>query len=79
MSKNQLRVIPVDIGLLTQLQILILDENQLESLPPEINKLTKLKYLSLVGNPLTEQARTDVTKWLPKCIIHFEASRANKT
>ncbi|MFA6159123.1 MAG: leucine-rich repeat domain-containing protein [Candidatus Paceibacterota bacterium] len=45
--------VPSQIGLLTPLRRLDLDQNQLTSLPPEIGKLSSLEYLRLDANQLT--------------------------
>ncbi|MFX0087212.1 MAG: leucine-rich repeat domain-containing protein, partial [Candidatus Hodarchaeota archaeon] len=50
---NQLTTLPPEIGQLSQLQILSLDENQLTTLPPEIGQLPQLQILSLTRNQLT--------------------------
>ena len=50
---NQLTSLPAEIGRLTGLTYLNLNNNQLTSLPVEIGRLTGLKDLRLHGNPLT--------------------------
>jgi CCR4-NOT transcription complex subunit 6 len=50
--KNRLRSLPPQIGDLSALQILWLQDNLLTTLPPEIEKLSNLTLLSLKGNPL---------------------------
>jgi Leucine-rich repeat (LRR) protein len=45
--------LPPEIGLLTTLEILDLQENQLRALPPEIGRLTELHSLDLRENQLT--------------------------
>ncbi|MBS4169344.1 hypothetical protein NEOC95_000048 [Neochlamydia sp. AcF95] len=44
---------PVEIGRLSQLEILNLDHNQLTSIPAEIRQLSQLQQLDLAGNQLT--------------------------
>lgn len=50
MSCNNLAYIPIEIGNLTALTELLLDNNVITSLPNEMGKLTKLKTLSLKNN-----------------------------
>jgi len=50
---NQLTNLPVEIGNLTNLQYLNLQNNQLTKLPAEIGNLTNLKELFLSQNQLT--------------------------
>ena len=45
--------VPAEIGRLSALKELDLDDNQLTSLPAEIGQLTSLEELNLVGNQLT--------------------------
>lgn len=51
-SRNQLRGVPAELGLLGQLKLLSLDNNVLTSLPPEIGQLHKLEKLHLHNNGL---------------------------
>lgn len=53
MSKNQIKFLPEDFGLLRNLRHLDLYNNQLEHLPLSFGDLTNLRYLDLKGNPLT--------------------------
>ncbi len=53
MNGKGLRHLPPEIGQLTNLEGLYLENSQLESLPPELGLLTNLVALDLVGNPLT--------------------------
>ncbi len=46
--------LPPEIGQLSQLQLLELQNNQLTELPPEIGKLSQLRELHLFNNQLTE-------------------------
>ena len=45
--------LPAEIGQLTSLTELVLNDNQLTSVPAEIGQLTSLKWLYLGGNQLT--------------------------
>ncbi|KAK3249987.1 leucine-rich repeat-containing protein [Cymbomonas tetramitiformis] len=65
-SRNQLRGVPADLGLLVQLKLLSLDNNMLTSLPPEIGQLHKLEKLHLHNNGL---------KSLPSEIGHLTSLR----
>jgi len=54
LSGNSLTSLPSEIGELTKIEVLILDDNELEgSLPGEIRKMTNLKTLSAKNNKLT--------------------------
>lgn len=53
LSKNQIKFLPDDFGLLRNLRHLDLYDNQLEHLPLSFGDLTNLRYLDLKGNPLT--------------------------
>lgn len=46
-------VVSPEIGLLSHLELLSLDDNPIATLPPEIGQLTNLKEISLKGNQLT--------------------------
>jgi len=50
---RNLRIIPSEIRLLTQLQALDLAYNQIREIPNAINALTQLWYLNLAGNQIT--------------------------
>ena len=50
---NQLTGLPAEIGQLTSLETLGLENNQLTSVPVEIGQLTSLTVLGLLGNKLT--------------------------
>jgi hypothetical protein len=49
-----IKVLPPEVGQLTQLQSLNLAGNRLSESPPEIGQLTQLQSLNLAGNRLTE-------------------------
>ena len=51
--RNNLRVLPVEIGLLHNLEELQIVANKLSSLPSEIGQLTDLQFLHLDGNKLS--------------------------
>jgi small GTP-binding protein len=53
LSRNQLRLLPAEIGELTNLTKLNLSGNPLKTLPAEIGELTNLSDLNLYGNRLT--------------------------
>jgi internalin A len=53
LSGNELRVLPPEIGQLTNLQTLDLSHNQLSSLPGEIGQLTHLQTLDLICTQLS--------------------------
>src|SRR3990167_9769189 len=50
---ENLRIIPSEIRLLTQLQLLNLSSNQITAIPDEIRDLTQLRYLYLDRNQIT--------------------------
>lgn len=52
LSKNRLKALPADIGLLKKLKKLILFKNKLESLPAEIGQLEELQELVINQNEL---------------------------
>ncbi len=58
LCRRNLRYLPPEIGQLTKVWLLLLDQNQLRELPPEISKLTNLTQLDLAMNPLTELPKT---------------------
>lgn len=54
LSDNSLQSLPSEIGELTKIEVLILDNNRLEgSLPGEIRKMTNLRVLSAKNNNLS--------------------------
>ena len=53
LCRNQLTSVPAEIGQLTSLTVLDLDDNQLTSVPAEIGQLRALEKLYLKGNKLT--------------------------
>ncbi|MCH7703139.1 MAG: leucine-rich repeat domain-containing protein [Planctomycetes bacterium] len=54
LSNLGLTAFPTEIGKLTSLIELNLNDNQLTTLPAELGKLTRLKALELDNNPLTD-------------------------
>lgn len=52
LTQQKLKVIPVEIGDLKNLQILNLSENKIKEIPTEIGQLEKLELLSLYKNKL---------------------------
>ena len=57
----RLKVLPPEIGKLTQLRWINLNDNQLATLPPEIANLTRLQELYLGGNPLMFMLNKDLS------------------
>lgn len=55
-NRNQLSVLPPDIGLLTQVEALSVVDNGLAALPAELARLTRLTYLGVDDNPLPVDA-----------------------
>jgi len=49
---NQIKTLPPEIGLLTNLRGLYLSNNEIKTLPPEIGKLSNLRELSLSNNKI---------------------------
>jgi len=52
LSNKQIKTLPPEIGLLSNLQSLYLYNNQIETLPPEIGSLSNLQILSLHNNQI---------------------------
>jgi len=52
LSKNRLKTIPAEIGMLKKLKRLLLFKNQIATLPPEIGELEKLQELIINNNNL---------------------------
>lgn len=53
-TKNEIKELPAEVGLLTALQSLKLGKNRLIALPPSIGNLTNLQVISLEENKLKE-------------------------
>ena len=52
LSGNRLLALPPEVGHLSSVSTLVLDDNQLDQLPSEMKQLTKLKVLSLHNNSI---------------------------
>jgi len=53
LNNYHLRELPVEIGYLTELEVLVLDDNHIEYLPDSIGRLVNIKKLSVRHNNLT--------------------------
>ena len=53
LSFNKIKVLPVETGLLSQVEELIIDNNLLEELPEEMSELKNLKRITLTNNNFT--------------------------
>ncbi len=62
LSSLDLTALPPEIGRLTKLTMLQVEENQLTALPPEIGRLAQLAVLSVWGNQLTDN------NWVSKAL-----------
>jgi len=69
--------LPIEVGMLTNLEYLILDENSGTSLtlPKEFFKLTKLKELHLAFVKLSDSQVKEIKTKLPNCKVVYEYGR----
>ena len=85
LSFNQIKYLPAEFGVLTNLKKLILFENDLDSLPYEIGSLFQLEFLGLEGNPMRdapdqmEQLREHGTAELVRYLREEAPSKFNVT
>src|SRR5436309_5088834 len=77
LTRRNLKQLPPEIGLLTNLQELYLFKNQLEQIPPEIGKLTNLQVLHLENN-LLEQLPPQIGKLTRLRLLSLSANRLNR-
>ena len=68
LSGNRLLALPPEVGHLSSVSTLVLDDNQLDQLPSEMKKLAKLKTLSLRNNSILSisifTAVTDIGQYM---------------
>ena len=69
LSGNNLKTLPPEIGLLTNLKTLKLNNNPLESIPPEIANCTSLSSLVIKGTNLSDEDIAELAILLPDCKI----------
>ncbi|NWK99224.1 hypothetical protein DM790_00115 [Flavobacterium collinsii] len=66
LSKQQLKIFPVEILQFKNLKFLVLSDNEIAEIPNEINKLQKLIGLDLSQNPISDLERNRIRKLLSK-------------
>ncbi|EYU62058.1 leucine-rich repeat domain-containing protein, partial [Leptospira interrogans] len=70
---NQIKILPIEIGQLKNLQVLNLGSNRLTTLPKEIEQLKNLQELYLNNNQLSSEEKERIRRELfPKYKIYFE-------
>lgn len=74
LSKNQITVLPAEIGMLINLRHLDLYNNRLDHLPIEVGKLRKLRYLDVKNNPL----KSGIAQIVGQCLTTQECQLAAK-
>ncbi len=70
--------LPKEIGQLTALTSLDLDENQISALPKEITKLNNIKWITSQGNPLTNPPLEIVEKGIEAIREYFQSHSGGK-
>ena len=72
MRDNRLKKLPKQIGQLSNLHGLILDNNNIKRLPKNIKNLPKLDEIWAIESGLSHKWITKLEQWLPECEIMYE-------